>query len=413
MTMLEMGLKRTAWRSLTKRVESARVTPIVSGHIFEKNLPGHPDLLREWAEEIEYPESAQLSITDLVRFCSLEVGGSMAAIEMFADFCRDYLAEIMGSSANKQAVVEENQTAEDSVKLLAQMNVPVYITTSHNQLLEKALIKEGKTPESEACFWRETAYNDDYANGEGRHLSLSDTMPDRRKMLDIIEPALSLADMNALCFALNWDDENIGGDIKQEKFIEIIKKVENFGLWQSFWENLRNINPHIEWEQLGFYADDQPLFVFDRDPAYDPTPDRPLVYHIFGLDKHPETLVLTEDDYLDFLTRISWQNKQVILPRVREALADTALVMLGFNMHDWEFKILFRGLIATDTRKRGERVGNSVSVQLQRRDGGEISELTAYHAYMRKYFSNSAKFNIYWGKPEQFMQELWSHLKSD
>ena len=34
---------------------------------------------------------------------------------------------------------------------------------------------------------------------------------------------------------------------------------------------------------------------------YDPDPETPLVYHLFGRDEDPASLVLTEDDHLEFL----------------------------------------------------------------------------------------------------------------
>ena len=44
--------------------------------------------------------------------------------------------------------------------------------------------------------------------------------------------------------------------------------------------------------------------VFD-DEDYEPTKDEPLVYHLHGSDLHPESLVLSEDNYLEFLVAIS------------------------------------------------------------------------------------------------------------
>ena len=40
------------------------------------------------------------------------------------------------------------------------------------------------------------------------------------------------------------------------------------------------------------------------DPLYEPTPEAPLVFHLFGLERFPETLVLSIDDYLDVLVRV-------------------------------------------------------------------------------------------------------------
>jgi hypothetical protein len=40
------------------------------------------------------------------------------------------------------------------------------------------------------------------------------------------------------------------------------------------------------------------------DPAFVPTPANPVVFHLHGHIGLPESLVLTEDDYLDFLVAV-------------------------------------------------------------------------------------------------------------
>jgi hypothetical protein len=52
--------------------------------------------------------------------------------------------------------------------------------------------------------------------------------------------------------------------------------------------------------------------------------------------------VLTEDDYLDFLVKVSWDNT-VIPPRIAEALTDSSLLLLGYHLQDWDFRVMFRG----------------------------------------------------------------------
>jgi hypothetical protein len=38
---------------------------------------------------------------------------------------------------------------------------------------------------------------------------------------------------------------------------------------------------------------------------YSPSPANPLAYHVHGHSQNPSSLVLTEDDYIDFLVNIS------------------------------------------------------------------------------------------------------------
>lgn len=62
------------------------------------------------------------------------------------------------------------------------------------------------------------------------------------------------------------------------------------------------------------------------DGAYTPTPANPLVYHLHGHLGVPESLVLTEDDYLDFLVAIA--RDPTILPhQIQRGLAGTSLLL--------------------------------------------------------------------------------------
>ena len=81
------------------------------------------------------------------------------------------------------------------------------------------------------------------------------------------------------------------------------------------------------------------------DPSYVPSPATPLVYHLHGRFGLPESLVLTEDDYLDFLVAIT--RDPTIFPHlIHRALAGTSLLFIGYRLADWDFRVIHRGLVA-------------------------------------------------------------------
>ena len=80
--------------------------------------------------------------------------------------------------------------------------------------------------------------------------------------------------------------------------------------------------------------------IYNEEPDYRPSAERPLVYHLFGRLSVPKSVVLTEDDYFDFLIGVT-TNNDLIPAVVRRALADTALLFLGFNLDEWDFRVLF------------------------------------------------------------------------
>ena len=90
---------------------------------------------------------------------------------------------------------------------------------------------------------------------------------------------------------------------------------------------------------------------------YRPSQAEPLVYHLFGLDTYPESLVLTEDDYLDYLMasaqgRGKDRGVDPVDDVVKAALQTSALLLLGFSLSSWAFRTLYRMLIRPMPEKK-------------------------------------------------------------
>jgi len=139
---------------------------------------------------------------------------------------------------------------------------------------------------------------------------------------------------------------------------------------------------------------------FEEETPYKPTSDAPLVYHLFGTDLEIASLVITEDDYLDFMVKIS--EKRRVPDYIRGVLASSSLMFVGYSLQDWEFRVLMRGLVATLDRRL---TVNDVAVQLE--DVGE-ADAAAVQDFLQKYFQH-AKINVFWGSTAQFIAELREH----
>ena len=120
-----------------------------------------------------------------------------------------------------------------------------------------------------------------------------------------------------------------------------------------------------------------------------------------------ESLVLTEDDYFDYLIGVT-SNKDLIPAVVRRALADTALLFLGFQLDDWNFRVFFRSIMNQEGRGRRGRYAH-VAVQINPEEG-RILEPDGARAYLETYFQ-SADMSIYWGRADDFIRELQSQLR--
>jgi hypothetical protein len=140
------------------------------------------------------------------------------------------------------------------------------------------------------------------------------------------------------------------------------------------------------------------------------TVDRPLVYHLFGLWKERPSIVLTEDDYFDFLLGMS-RNKALIPLQVKRAMTDSGLLFLGFQTNEWQFRVLFRGILSLPGRRYEEYA--NIAAQIEPEDG-RILEPQRAREYLEQYFSKGQKIDlsIYWGTPDEFIQELMRYWRS-
>jgi hypothetical protein len=144
--------------------------------------------------------------------------------------------------------------------------------------------------------------------------------------------------------------------------------------------------------------------VYEREPGYRPTLARPLVFHLFGHIRYPRSLVLTEDDYFDYLIGAT-SNKDLIPATVRRRLADTALLFLGFQMEERNFRVLFRSIMRQEGSASLGQYDAHIAAQVTPEEG-RLLEPTSAQKFLEKYFQQNGKIDIYWGNPETFLHDL-------
>jgi len=168
----------------------------------------------------------------------------------------------------------------------------------------------------------------------------------------------------------------------------------------------------------------------DREPDYRPSVKAPLVYHLYGqlsVPKYtqdeddpkvfqftgnssvPESLVLTEDDYFDYLLRIGSKadGKSLIPGAVGTALTANALLFIGFRLDDWGFRVLLRSIYSKEGSE-ARAVGNDtlpcVGAQITPEEDRILDPLGT-----RKYFEQylrSSNIDIFWGGVNEFVTAL-------
>jgi hypothetical protein len=161
------------------------------------------------------------------------------------------------------------------------------------------------------------------------------------------------------------------------------------------------------WEICRWYPGSESKPTLDeREPNYTPTRDRPLVYQLFGHLSDVDSLVITEDAYFRFLRGVT-ANKELIPHHVTGGLVYSALLFLGFRLDDWNFRILYRGVIEREGQRRSERYTH-VAAQIDP-EQGLIGDPERARNYLEEYFQD-ADIHIFWGSVEDFLRELERRL---
>ena len=281
------------WDRLVGRIERGKCTPFLGAGASAAALPLGSEVARQWARERGYPLWDVDDLPRVAQFLAVESDDAMTPKEAIQELF-------------ERIVVPPDFSSEDEPHaILADLPLPIYLTTNYDDFLVRALRARGKDPVQEFCRWTD-------------------------------RPSL-------------------------------------------------RARPSV----------------FDRPEGFDPTPERPLVYHLHGLIDLPESLVLTEDDYVDFLVNIA--SADVVPPRIREALADSMLVFLGYRLADWNFRVIYRGLV-----ERIDSSGRRLNVTVQLAPQGVPGSTEAAREYLERYY-RWMKVRVFWGDVGDFMSALREH----
>lgn len=354
------------WDALTKRISQGKVIPIIgsavrNNRIFDVNddqdlgiegvdddfntpqsdefgLDVDAELAEIWADMIHYPLPDRFKLARVAQFNRVKSFDAEQAKDKYLKFLKKALLDVAEYDPELKDQVSDlrSQTSrlsfsqiakdlgyprytngmQDPLQVLAKLPLPIYVTTSYYDFLERALVAQDRTPRIQVCFW-----------------------------------------------------------------------------------------------------DDEPQDVLEEhrpDPDFVPTVENPLVYHLHGLERYPRTLVLSEDDYLDFLVKISEptvKEKPIIPLYLRSALVSSSLMLLGYRLEGWDFRVLFRGLI--NARQNSQR---SLSFVVQLAPDVVSDVLTSSEAknearqYLQAYFGDM--FKVEWGDSEKFISRLWQHWRT-
>lgn len=293
-------LSESDWKLLAGRIKAGKCTPFIGAGACYGTLPTASTIAKDWAEKEGFPFDDCTDLAKVAQFLSVKYDPMKP---------KDMFIEEFGHIA-----APSFDDPYEPHRVLADLPLPVYITTNYDNFLFQALTRaeyngKKKTPQREFCKW----------------------------------------------------NRPIGGGIPQAR---------------------------------------------RRSPRLDGDIEKPLVFHLHGHMGVPASMVLTEDDYLDFLIKIG-KDSSLLPSRIEEAFTTTSLLFVGYSLNDWNFRVLFRNVVSyLDLSIR--RVHISVQL-LPLRDTASEAQKRSAEEYLDRYFSK-LDIRIYWGNAREFVEELLTYL---
>lgn len=169
---------------------------------------------------------------------------------------------------------------------------------------------------------------------------------------------------------------------------------------QALTRQLRNSERVLcQWNKsVKNYTAENPT-VFEKEPGFVPTAVRPVVFHLHGHVPLADSLVLTEDDYMDYLVNIAG-DPGLIPPQIARALTGTSLLFIGYRLADWNFRVLLRSF-----KRFMERSVSSLNVAVMLAPAASESTQHKAEEYLTAYYEN-IDVRVYWGTVRDFVKEL-------
>lgn len=83
----------------------------------------------------------------------------------------------------------------------------------------------------------------------------------------------------------------------------------------------------------------------DIDPTDDPTSQQPFLFKIHGCDSNPTSMVITDEDYIDFVLGMSEKEGQNPVPQtIFYRMMKWPTLFIGYSLQDYNLRLLFKTL---------------------------------------------------------------------
>jgi hypothetical protein len=283
-----MILTERDWAVLIRAIKNQQCTPFLGAGACYGTLPLGGEVAQIWTKKYEYPFSDSNNLMKVAQFL---------AIEFYPMYPKDEIVDLFKT----YKVSPDYSDAGEPHRMLADLPLPVYVTTNYDRFMTEALAQRHRDAKREICRWN------------------------------------ALTRMDASRF----------------------------------------------------------------DDGFEPTVANPVVFHLHGHTERSESIVLTEDDYFDFLVNIS-RDSELIPKRIQKAFTESSVLFIGYGLADWNFRVVLQGLSRFIEKGLG-RTHFAVMLPPEVPNSQEQQEKAT--AYMSKYYER-IDVKVCWASAKDFCTEL-------
>jgi hypothetical protein len=165
---LVSGKPKAFWTTLVRQIERGRCTPILGPRVHGRALPSPAEIAERWSALHEYPFTNCSELPCVAQYLATNQGEDFVRHE----FLDTLMAQLIARLPEEQRPSNGAETLTDLVQtvgwqnlvidnpnevhgVLAELNLPLYLTTNVDSSMVEALVARGRDPVRSACRWSE------------------------------------------------------------------------------------------------------------------------------------------------------------------------------------------------------------------------------------------------------------------
>jgi hypothetical protein len=115
-------------------------------------------------------------------------------------------------------------------------------------------------------------------------------------------------------------------------------------LFERALQNTRLANGKMKDPKIHIYDPKKKKDDEDDEIPLDPSPDEPIVLKLHGDIKKRDSIVVTEEDYITFIQRMSDKHLHPVPQNIRARLHTWRVLFIGYSLKDYNLRLLLRTL---------------------------------------------------------------------